>query len=164
MPAASSGCAVRSSPLPWAEHVEFLTNPRIRRQVVETIREGVARNKGHQAIFGYLVGNEIPSSMVRWLGARRVIEFVESLIDAAREVDPRPLYSYASYPPTEYLLPQNVDFCSFNVYLERQRDFEKYLARLQNLAEDKPLIFGEFGMDTIRNSEEKQTRGAPLAS
>jgi glycosyltransferase involved in cell wall biosynthesis len=142
--------------IPWAEHVEFLNNPRIRRQVVETIRNGVAKNRGHQAIFGYLVGNEIPSSMVRWLGARRVIEFVESLIDAAREVDPRPLYSYASYPPTEYLLPQNVDFCSFNVYLERQRDFEKYLARLQNLAEDKPLIFGEFGLDTIRKSEQMQ--------
>ena len=45
---------------------------------------------------------------------------------------------------------------SFNVYLERQRDFEKYLARLQNLAEDKPLIFGEFGLDTIRKSEEQQ--------
>ena len=94
--------------------------------------------------------------MVRWLGARRVIEFVEELIDTARAADPRPLYSYASYPPTEYLLPQNVDFCSFNVYLERQRDFEKYLARLQNLAEDKPLIFGEFGLDTIRKGEEMQ--------
>ena len=142
--------------IPWAEHVEFHNNSRIRRQVLDTIRTGVAKNKGHQAIFGYLVGNEIPSSMVRWLGAGRVIEFVEGLIDAAREVDPRPLYSYASYPPTEYLLPQNVDFCSFNVYLERQRDFEKYLARLQNLAEDKPLIFGEFGLDTIRKSEEMQ--------
>ncbi|RYD71680.1 MAG: glycosyltransferase, partial [Verrucomicrobiaceae bacterium] len=73
-----------------------------------------------------------------------------------RETDPRPLYSYASYPPTEFLLPQNVDFYSFNVYLERQRDFEKYLARLQNLAEDKPLLFGEFGLDTMRKGEEMQ--------
>jgi len=142
--------------IPWAEHIEFLNHRRMRRQVVETIRAGVARNKGHEAIFGYLVGNEIPTTMVRWLGARRVIEFVEHLIDVARDADPRPLYSYASYPPTEYLLPQNSDFCSFNVYLERQRDFEKYLARLQNLAEDKPLMFGEFGLDTIRKPEEMQ--------
>jgi GT2 family glycosyltransferase len=123
---------------------------------VETIRAGVAKNKGHDAIFGYYVGNEIPYAIVRWLGARRVIEFVEHLISVAREADPRPLYSYASYPPTEYLLPTNVDFVSFNVYLERQRDFEKYLARLQNLAEDKPLIFGEFGLDTIRKTQEQQ--------
>ena len=142
--------------IPWAEHIEFLNNRRMKRQIIETIREGVARNKGHEAIFGYYVGNEIPYAMVRWLGARRVIEFVEYLINLARETDPRPLYSYASYPPTEYLLPTNVDFCSFNVYLERQRDFEKYLARLQNLAEDKPLVFGEFGLDTIRKSEEQQ--------
>ena len=142
--------------IPWAEHVEFLNNPKIRRQVVETIRSGVAKNKGHDAIFGYFVGNEIPTSMVRWLGAQRVLEFVEKLIRVARAADPRALYSYASYPPTEYLLPGNVDFCSFNVYLERQRDFEKYLARLQNLAEDKPLVFGEFGLDTIRKTEEMQ--------
>ncbi len=142
--------------IPWAEHIEFLNQPKMRRQIVETIRSAVAKHKGHEAIFGYLVGNEIPTTMVRWLGARQVIEFVEHLINVARETDPRPLYSYASYPPTEYLLPQNVDFCSFNVYLERQRDFEKYLARLQNLAEDKPLMFGEFGLDTMRKSEEMQ--------
>jgi GT2 family glycosyltransferase len=142
--------------IPWAEHVEFLNNSGMRRQIVDTIRAAVATHKGHEAIFGYLVGNEIPSSMVRWLGARRVTEFVEHLIAVARATDPRPLYSYASYPPTEYLLPQNVDFYTFNVYLERQRDFEKYLARLQNLAGDKPLVFGEFGLDTMRKGEEMQ--------
>ena len=142
--------------IPWAEHIEFLNNTKIRRQVEETIRAGVAKNAGHEAIFGYYVGNEIPFAIVRWLGAQRVIEFVEKLIRIARAADPRALFSYASYPPTEYLLPTNVDFVSYNVYLERQRDFEKYLARLQNLAEDKPLIFGEFGMDTIRKGEDEQ--------
>ncbi|MEA3186326.1 MAG: hypothetical protein QOD99_156 [Chthoniobacter sp.] len=142
--------------IPWAEHVEFLNNGRIRRQIVQTIRDAVSKNRGHDAIFGYLVGNEIPTTMVRWLGAKRVTYFVEHLINIAREIDPRPLYSYASYPPTEYLLPQNVDFYSFNVYLERRGDFERYVARLQNLADDKPLIMGEFGMDTIRKGEDQQ--------
>jgi len=142
--------------IPWAEHIEFLNQGAMRRQIERTIRDAVAANKGHEAIFAYLVGNEIPSTMVRWLGARRVITFVEKLVSIARATDPRPLYSYASYPPTEYLLPQNVDFYSFNVYLERRTDFEKYLARLQNLADDKPLIMGEFGLDTIRKGEEMQ--------
>jgi len=142
--------------IPWAEHVEFLNNGRIRRQIVRTIREAVARNKGHEAIFAYLVGNEIPTTMVRWLGAKRVTYFVEHLINVARAVDPAPMYSYASYPPTEYLLPSNVDFYTFNVYLERRIDFERYLARLQNLAEDRPLIMGEFGMDTMRKGQDAQ--------
>jgi glycosyltransferase involved in cell wall biosynthesis len=142
--------------IPWAEHVEFLNQGAMRRRIEKSIREAVESNKGHEAIFAYLVGNEIPSTMVRWLGARRVIGFIEKLISIARAADPRPLYSYASYPPTEYLLPQNVDFYSFNVYLERRVDFEKYLARLQNLAEDKPLIMGEFGLDTMRKGEDMQ--------
>ncbi len=142
--------------IPWAEHVEFLNNRKIRKQIVRTIREAVLKNKGHDAIFAYLVGNEIPTTMVRWLGARRVTDFVEHLINVARDADPEPMYSYASYPPTEYLLPQNVDFYTFNVYLERRVDFERYLARLQNLAEEKPLIMGEFGMDTMRKGEDAQ--------
>lgn len=140
----------------WMEHVEFLNDPKVRASVEKAVIDAVREHKGHHAIFGYLLGNEIPSSMVRWLGAKRVTEFVEHLVNIARHEDPRALYSYASYPPTEYLLPQNVDFLTFNVYLHRREDFERYLARLQNLAEDKPLIMGEFGMDTIRHTEEEQ--------
>lgn len=140
----------------WMEHVEFLNDPKVRASVEKAVVDAVREHKGHHAIFGYLLGNEIPSSMVRWLGAKRVTEFVEHLVNIARREDPRALYSYASYPPTEYLLPQNVDFLTFNVYLHRREDFERYLARLQNLAEDKPLVMGEFGMDTIRHTEEEQ--------
>ena len=142
--------------LPWAKHVEFLVRAKSRREIVAAVREAVTEHAGHSAIFGYLVGNEIPTTMVRWLGVRRVTEFLEKLIRVAREADPSVLFSYASYPPTEYLLPQNVDFFCFNVYLHDQRDFERYLLRLQNLAEEKPLMLGEFGMDTIRHTEEEQ--------
>ena len=142
--------------IPWAEHLEFLKDSKIREAAKNAVREGVRKNAGHTAVFGYLVGNEIPTTMVRWLGARQVTEFVEQLINIGRAEDPRALFSYASYPPTEYLLPQNSDFVTFNVYLHRQEDFDRYLARLQNLADDKPLILGEFGMDTIRHAEEEQ--------
>ncbi len=142
--------------LPWAKHVEFLREKKSRDEIAAMVRTAVATNRGHPAIFGYLVGNEIPSTMVRWLGVRRVTEFVERLIRIARETDPNVLFSYASYPPTEFLLPQNSDFICFNVYLHNQGDFEKYLLRLQNLAEDRPLILGEFGIDTIRQTESEQ--------
>jgi glycosyltransferase involved in cell wall biosynthesis len=142
--------------LPWSEHVAFLQEGKVRREIVRSVREGTGRFAGHPGVFGYLVGNEIPSSMVRWLGVRRVTEFVEELIELGREQDPHKLFSYASFPPTEYLLPQNADFYTYNVYLHRQEDFARYLARLQNLADDRPLVIGEFGMDTIRHEESEQ--------
>ena len=142
--------------LPWEKHIEFLRERSIRRQITEAVRASVSKHAGHPAILGYLVGNEISSTMARWLGARRVIEFVEELIRIGRAIDPDALFSYATYPPTEYLLPQNADFCCFNVYLHNQRDFEGYLLRLQNLTGERPLILGEFGMDTIRHSQDEQ--------
>jgi glycosyltransferase involved in cell wall biosynthesis len=142
--------------IPWAKHVEFLRRRTARAEITEIVRAAVAANAGHAAVFGYLVGNEISPTMVRWLGVRRVTEFVEHLIRVGRATDPNVLFSYASYPPTEFLLPQNSDFSCFNVYLHNQRDFERYLLRLQNLSEDRPLILGEFGMDTIRHTEDEQ--------
>ena len=59
--------------IPWAEHIEFLNQGAMRRRIERTIREAVLANKGHEAIFAYLVGNEIPSTMVRWLGPRRAV-------------------------------------------------------------------------------------------
>ncbi|HEV3410488.1 MAG TPA: glycosyltransferase, partial [Chthoniobacterales bacterium] len=141
--------------LPWAKHVDFLHRGDAHR-IVDSVRTAVAEHAGHPAIFGYLVGNEISPTMLRWLGVRRVTDFVEQLVRVARAENPQVLFSYASYPPTEFLLPQNVDFLCFNVYLHNQRDFERYLLRLQNLAEDRPLILGEFGMDTIRHGEDEQ--------
>ena len=143
--------------IPWTQHVEFLNSRSLKRQIIGVVRDIVGKNVGHPAIFAYLVGNEVPTTIIRWLGADRVQKFLEKLIDVARATDPRPLYSYASFPPTEYLRPANVDFLSLNVYLERRADFERYLARLQNIAEEKPLILGEFGMDTLRNGEDRQS-------
>lgn len=37
-------------------------------------------------------------------------EFVENMINVGRDADDDVLFSYASYPPTEYLLPSNMDF------------------------------------------------------
>jgi GT2 family glycosyltransferase len=45
---------------------------------------------------------------------------------------------------------------SFNVYLHHSRAFESYLARLQMLANDKPLLLAEFGLDSLREGEARQ--------
>lgn len=142
--------------IPWEQHVAFLDSARMRRSIRKRMAEAVAARREHPAVLGYAVGNEIPSGIVRWYGPHKVERFIETLIDTARQVDADPLYTYANYPSAEYLLPGAVDFYCYNVYLHRQNDFQRYLARLQNLAGEKPLMLGEFGMDTVRHSEGEQ--------
>ncbi|PYJ41697.1 MAG: glycosyl transferase [Verrucomicrobia bacterium] len=142
--------------LPWAKHIEFLRERSARREITRSVTGAIKSHGDHPALFAYLVGNEIAPQMVRWLGVRRVTEFIEHLITLGRGISPNTLFSYATYPPTEFLLPQNVDFYCFNIYLHHQPDFERYLRRLQNLTEERPLILGEFGLDTVRHSESEQ--------
>src|SRR5256885_8998850 len=58
--------------LPWAKHIEFLRQRSARAAIEDAVRDAVTEYAGHPAVFGYLVGNEISSTMVRWLGLQRV--------------------------------------------------------------------------------------------
>jgi glycosyltransferase involved in cell wall biosynthesis len=142
--------------IPWHKRVLFLDE----REAVQTIQKNVAfaaqTNSGHPALLGFFIDNEIPPDLVRWYGAQRMEQFLNGLVRIVKENDPLALAAYANFPPTEYLLPSEVDFYSYNVYLHRRRDLVNYLSRLQNLAGDKPLILSEFGMDTIRHPEQEQ--------
>jgi len=142
--------------LPWAEHVCFLEDRSVVRQVQAVVREGVERCQHHPAVFAYLVGNEIPPDVVRWLGPQRVQAFIEELAGIVKAADPQALVSYANFPPTEYLDFDQLDFICFNVYLHRESDFRRYLLRLQNLTGDKPLVLTEFGVDAIREGRDGQ--------
>jgi GT2 family glycosyltransferase len=104
----------------------------------------------------YAVGNEIPSPIVRWLGRRKVERHIERLCRAAKTEDPGGLVTYVNYPPTEYLQLPFLDLMCFNVYLESQRKLDSYLARLQNLAGDRPVVLAEVGLDSRRNGEARQ--------
>src|SRR5438132_126654 len=104
----------------------------------------------------YGIGNEIPASIVRWHGRRRVEKFIERLYRIAKDEDPDALVTYVNYPSTEYLRLPFLDFPSFNVYLESPEAFEDYLARLHSLSDDRPVLLAEIGMDSLRNGTEKQ--------
>ena len=122
------------------------------------VRNEVRACGGHRALLGYSIGNEIPASIVRWQGARRMETFLERLYNAVKEEDPGSLVTYVNYPSTEYLRLPFLDFISFNVYLESQKRLEEYLARLHNLAGDRPLVMGELGLDSLRHGERNQAR------
>ncbi|HKZ87370.1 MAG TPA: glycosyltransferase [Anaerolineae bacterium] len=144
--------------LPLERYVGFLTDKKGAPDMEALVRTGVRSCAGHPAVLCYAIGNEIPASIVRWHGPRRIEHFLERLYRAAKAEDPHGLVTYVNYPSTEYLQLPFLDLACFNVYLESQESFEAYLARLQNIAGDRPLIMTEIGLDSLRNGEETQAR------
>jgi GT2 family glycosyltransferase len=144
--------------LPWEQHVAFLDDRERARSIEESVRAGVRACAGHPAVLCYAIGNEIPASIVRWYGRRRVERFLQRLYRVAKAEDPEGLVTYVNYPSTEYLRLSFVDFVSFNVYLEKQERLEAYLARLHNIADDRPLVMAEIGLDSRTHGEETQAR------
>jgi GT2 family glycosyltransferase len=130
--------------------------------IERAIREQVRKCAGHPAIFCYAVGNEIPASVVRWLGRTRTERFLRRLCEATREEDPGALVTYVNYPSTEYLQLPFCDLLAYNVYLESPERLEAYLARLHNIAEERPLIMSEIGLDSVRNGEGTQARAVEV--
>jgi O-antigen biosynthesis protein len=144
--------------LPWEQHVAFLDDKESARSIEERVRTGVRACAGHPAVLCYTIGNEIPASIVRWHGQCAVERFLERLCLAAKAEDPNGLVSYVNYPSTEYLRLPFLDFMAFNVYLEDQERLAAYLARLQNIAGDRPLILAEIGLDSRSHGEDTQAR------
>ena len=142
--------------IPWTQHVCFLEDTAIMRDIRRSVRAAVAKIRHHPAVAAVFIGNEIPPDIVRWHRPERIQRFLQDLYDCVKEDDADLLVSYANFPPTEYLDLQFLDFVSFNVYLHREHDFRRYLARLQNLAGDKPLLLTEFGIDSLREGQERQ--------
>jgi GT2 family glycosyltransferase len=144
--------------LPWEQHVAFLEDRASARRIEKDLRTGIRTCAGHPAVLCYAIGNEIPASIVRWHGNRAVERYLERLFYAAKEEDADGLVTYVNYPTTEYLDLPFLDLLCFNVYLESQDRLKAYLARLQNIAGDRPLILGEVGLDSRRHGEAAQAR------
>lgn len=146
--------------IPWTEHVDFLRDRASSVAIEDRVREAVQRLQGESCVVGFLVGNEIEKTLVRWMRPARVQAFLERLIELGREIAPEKLFSYATYPSTEYLIPRNADFLAVNVYLEQPEALAAYLQRLQNLAGNKPLLITEFGLDRAAHGAAKQVETA----
>ncbi|MFA6546672.1 MAG: glycosyltransferase, partial [Limisphaerales bacterium] len=139
--------------VPWWKNGCFLDSAETRAAARKAVNDAVAAGAHHPAIFAYSVVNEIPADLVRWTGAEKVADFIDELVAVAKSVDPECLCTFANFPPTEFLQPRTLDFFTFNVYLHHPRPFDNYLARLQMIADTRPLLLGEFGADSEREGE-----------
>ena len=140
----------------WPQHLPFLDSPRVGRQIRQEVASATRRLAAHPATLMVAVGNEIPASIVRWHGPSRVERFLRELYRDAKSAAPVGLLTYVNFPPTEYLDLSYFDVCAFNVYLHREKDLRAYIARLQHIAGDRPLLLAEAGSDSIREGETGQ--------
>lgn len=136
--------------------VGYLNDGRRISEIAGTVCKEVRACAGHPAVLCYAVANEIPAAIVRWFGRRRIERFIGRLCDGLRDEDPGALVTYVNYPSTEYLQLPFIDLVAFNVYLESPERLAAYLARLQNVAGERPLVMAEIGLDSLRNGERRQ--------
>ncbi len=142
--------------LAWPQHVPFLDDRKLARQIRREAVDAVRRLSGHPSALLFAVGNEIPPGVVRWHGPRRIERFLGELYDDVKSAAPQSLLTYVNFPPTEHLELDAFDVASFNVYLHREPDLRAYLARLQHIAGNRPLLLAEAGGDSIREGHEGQ--------
>jgi GT2 family glycosyltransferase len=142
--------------LPMERYTGYLTDRQNAPKLEEMVRKAIRECAGHRAVLFYAIGNEIPASVARWYGRRKIERFLYKLYQAAKKEDPDGLVTYVNYPSTEYLDLPFLDLVCFNVYLEAHDRYEAYLPRLQTIASDRPLVMSEVGIDSLRNGLEKQ--------
>src|SRR5205823_1376412 len=142
--------------LPWSQHVAFLDDRRLKRDIRRELTAQIRELGDHPAVLMMALGNEIPPGVVRWHGRLRVERFLREVYQDAREACPGTLFTYVNFPPTEFLDLSFFDVCAFNVYLHREPELRAYLARLQHIAGHKPLLLAEAGADSIREGESGQ--------
>jgi GT2 family glycosyltransferase len=138
------------------QYVGYLADPGDAPDVEQIVRDKVRSVAGHPALLCYGLGNEIPASLARWLGRRRIERHLERLHAVVKDEDPLGVVTYVNYPSTEYLHLPFLDVLAFNVYLESRDRLEAYLARLHCLAGDRPVLMSEVGLDAHRNGEDLQ--------
>jgi GT2 family glycosyltransferase len=127
---------------------------RLARDYIALARAGARRLAGAEPVFALAIGNEIPADVVRWVGVRRVERVLAAAAEAVREEDDQQLVTYGTYPSTEYLATPTLDFVTCNVFLEQSGDFSAYVARLQHVAGDRPLVLGELGLHVNTRADE----------
>lgn len=142
--------------VPWEKHRCFWEDWSAKEGAHREVRATAELAATHPAVMAISVVNEIPVDVVRYHGHKHIEEFIEELGDSVKQIAPDCLTTFANYPTTEFLQPSGFDFCCFNVYLHEVDRLGAYFDRLQHIAGDRPLVLGEFGVDSFRQGDRRQ--------
>lgn len=138
----------------WPKNLEFVHDRQIADQARQAVRDAARSCGNHPAVLAISVVNEIPPDLVRFSSREAIEQFIDQLVCIGKAEAPGCLFTFANFPTTEYLRPRQIDFVCFNVYLHDDAVFRNYLARLQNIAGELPLLLGEYGIDTKQENTE----------
>ena len=109
------------------------------------------------ALFGLSSANEIPPDIVRWHGPDKVAEFLRELGDEVKQANPLDADLVRELPVDRVLDLATSSTSSPSTSTSTARPIPA-TSRLQNLAVDKPLVLTEFGVDSLREGQEKQAK------
>ena len=143
---------------PWPHHIAFLDDLQLARRIRRDVRADVRRLSSHPAVLMSAIGNEIPPGVVRWHTQSRIERFLRELYADIKSAAPESLLTYVNFPPTDYLEVDCFDVCAFNVFLHREAELRRYLARLQHIAGARPLLLAEAGGDSLSEGTDGQAR------
>lgn len=142
--------------VPWDKHRCFLDDWAAMEEARHRVRRTARVLGGHPGLFAISVANEIPADVVRFQGRVRVAQFLDQLIGIVKSEAPECLATFVNFPSTEFLAPRECDFICFNVFLHDEESLGDYLDRLQHRSGERPVVIGEYGIDTLREGEERQ--------
>ena len=124
------------------------------RAAENAVREAARRVRAFpDVLLAYVIGNEVPPLVARFHGRRTIERVLARLCAAVRREDPGCLVTYGTYPSTEFLQLDFLDFLTLNVYLLERKALGAYLDRMLNQAKGKPLLLGEIGDDSLRRGQ-----------
>ncbi|HVH71031.1 MAG TPA: glycosyl transferase, partial [Candidatus Dormibacteraeota bacterium] len=66
-------------------HYAFLHSRRLVREIRKQVKDAARVCAKHPAVLGYALGKEIPATIVRWHGARKVENFLKELHEEVKE-------------------------------------------------------------------------------
>src|SRR5436190_4924706 len=69
---------------PWAQHVAFLSDRRMCRDIRQRLAAQLRTIGRHPAVLLFALGNEIPPDVVRWHGRRNIERFLRDLYEDAK--------------------------------------------------------------------------------
>ncbi len=117
--------------VPWfSQHSEI--NPS---QAREAVRKAVTQCATHPAVFAFSVVNEITPEAAKNFGVAATIRLIENLIAEAKHLNPDCLYTFANYPPAEFLQPRNLDFACFNIYFTSRSALSKNILLMRKFSQ-----------------------------
>jgi hypothetical protein len=129
-----------------------------------TLVARAAQLRDKPALLAYLLGNEVGGDIIQSRGVAPIVTGLRDLYTGVKAVDPLHPISHANWPPARQLDLRFLDFASFNVYPLWPPEvvaigYQRYLETvLRPIADGRPLLISEFGVNTIEAGEDGQAR------